>query len=197
MGPTMSDSEKITALLKGFHSGDQQAANELMPIIYQELRKLAASRMKNEWAGHTLHPTALVHEVYLKLIKGAKVDWQSRAHFFAVAARQMRRILVDHARKARADKRRCAELVSTNSAGDPDPRHNTDILALDEALVRLQEINPRVVQVIELRYFSGLTEIETAHALELGISTVKRDFKFGRAWLAKQLLSTLRSDQGA
>ncbi|HBY61761.1 MAG TPA: RNA polymerase subunit sigma-70, partial [Solibacterales bacterium] len=158
--------------------------------------ELASSIMKQERGNHTLQPTALVHEAYVRLFGGGDVAWQSRSHFFAVAARQMRRILVDHARAVQAEKRGGEavrlSLDDANQAGAV--AFDEDVLAVDEALSRLEQIDARAAKVVEFRYFGGLTEPETAEALGIGISTMKRDWDFARSWLFDQLVS--RKDAG-
>jgi RNA polymerase sigma factor (TIGR02999 family) len=183
----MNSNSTVTALLQRLRGGDKEAFQELLPLVYQELRRLAAARMKGERPDHTLQPTALVHEAYLRLA-AADLDLQSRTHFFAVAAQQMRRIVVDHARSVHAEKRggRAVKvsLEDFNGASIPNDER---VLALDEALLRLEEVQPRAARVVELRFFAGLTEPETAESLGIGISTMKRDWNFARAWLAKEL----------
>lgn len=168
-----------------------------MPLVYKELRRLAASRMKGEKANHTLQPTALVHEVYLKLAGGSPVDWRNRSHFFAVAAQQMRRIIVDHARATHAEKRGGgAVAIALDDVGAVTAPLNESMLALDEALRRLEKVDARAARVVELRYFGGLKESETAEALGVGVSTMKRDWEFARAWLASQLKPAPVSETG-
>lgn len=184
----MREKKDVTVLLHRFREGDTGAADELLPLVYRELRKLAAAKMKNERADHTLQPTALVHEVYLRLAGGAEVDWQNRAHFFAVAAQQMRRVMVDHARADKAEKRGGdAVVISLDDFNGVTLPRDESLIALDDALLRLAQELPRPAKVIELRYFGGLTEPETAAVLGIGVSTLKRDWEFARAWLAKQL----------
>jgi RNA polymerase sigma-70 factor, ECF subfamily len=184
----MSQSPDVTVLLQRFRKGDKAAANELLPLVYEELKRLAAIRMKSERPGHTLQPTALVHEVYLKLAMGAPVDWQNRAHFFAVAAQHMRRIIVDHARAATAGKRGGGrQSVSLDDFMGTTLPPDESMLALDEALDRLKEIDERAARVVELRFFGGLTEREVAEVLGIGVTTMKRDWDFARAWLGSRL----------
>jgi RNA polymerase sigma-70 factor, ECF subfamily len=189
----MSETANVTVLLQRFRRGDKQAADELLPLVYQELRKLAASRMKRERPGHTLQPTALVHEVYLKLAMGASVDWQSRAHFYAVAAQYMRRITVDHARAAHAGKRGGATIsVSLDDFTGTTLPPSESMMALDEALFHLEHVDPRAAKIVELRFFGGLTEREITEVLGIGLTTLKRDWEFARAWLGSQLKSGQR-----
>jgi RNA polymerase sigma factor (TIGR02999 family) len=184
----MSEPADITVLLQRFRRGDKAAADELLPLVYDELKRLAASRMKTERPGHTLQPTALVHEVYLKLAMGSPVNWQNRAHFFAVAAQHMRHIIVDHARAATAGKRGGGKVVVslddfTGASLPPDE----SMLALDEALTRLKNVDQRAARVVELRFFGGLTERDIAEVLGIGVTTTKRDWEFARAWLGTRL----------
>ncbi|HAY78490.1 MAG TPA: RNA polymerase subunit sigma-70 [Planctomycetaceae bacterium] len=179
---------ETTRLLANAARGDQGAAEALIPHIYHELRSLAAAKLRNERQEHTLQPTAMVNEVYMQLIDHADVDWRDRRHFFAVAATQMRRILIDHARKRAAGKRgggaRRVQLTDQFIQHTTDP---LEILALNEMLERLQELNQRHARVIELRIFGGLSVVETATVLEVSPATVKNDFRVARAWLAAEL----------
>jgi RNA polymerase sigma factor (TIGR02999 family) len=184
----MSKRADITSLLQRYRKGDKAAAEELLPLVYGELKRLAASRLKHERPGHTLQPTALVHEVYLKLAMGTPVDWQDRAHFLAVAAQHMRRIIVDHARAATAGKRGGGHVrISLDDFSGVSLPRDASMLALDEALTSLKQIDERAAKVVELRFFGGLTEQEVAEALGIGITTMKRDWKFARAWLGARL----------
>jgi RNA polymerase sigma factor (TIGR02999 family) len=187
----MDDSEPpdaITRLLGEWRAGDQDAANRLMELVYSELHQIASREMRRENAGHTLQTTALVHEAYVRLCGSSPVDWRDRSHFFAVAARQLRRVLVDHARRSHSDKRGGGmtklSLWDSDSAGvGIDHR----LLALDEALERLEALDARAAQALELRFYGGLSEAETAEALEISLATMKRDWDFARTWLAAQL----------
>jgi RNA polymerase sigma factor (TIGR02999 family) len=189
MSAPMADPQRITALLSQWRAGNEQAATELMDVVYAELRRLAASYMRRERHEHTLQPTALVHEAFLRLCGGAPIDWQNRGHFFAVFAQQMRRVLVDHARSVGSAKRwgglekHSLTGVNVDGAG----LASIDVLALDEALERLAALDPRAAQVVELRYFGGLTEREAADTLEISTATIKRDWDFARTWLLSQL----------
>lgn len=184
----MPEPPDVTVLLQRFRHGDKEAADELLPLVYQELKKLAASRMKSERHRHTLQPTALVHEVYLKLATGAAVDWQSRAHFFAVAAQHMRRIIVDHARAANTGKRGGgAVAVSLDDFTGVSLPADEGMIALDELLSRLEQIDARAVKVVEMKFFAGLTEREISEVLGIGVTTMKRDWDFARSWLKTQL----------
>jgi RNA polymerase sigma factor (TIGR02999 family) len=183
-----SGSPQITQLLLAWGKGDQAALEELMPLVYDELRKVAARSLRRQRPGHTLQTTALVNEAYLRLIDSSRVQWQNRAHFFAVSATLMRRILVDFARERQNLKRGgAAERVSLDEALAVAPERGADLLALDEALNRLAALNPRQAQVVELRYFGGLNEEETAEALKVSLRTVQRDWNLARLWLYREL----------
>jgi RNA polymerase sigma factor (TIGR02999 family) len=181
-------SESITGLLVAWRNGDENAGARLVELVYPELRKLARHSMRSERAEHTLQPTALVNEALLRLLSNESVDWQSRAHFMAIAARQLRRVLVDHARMAHRDKRGGDQVKLTLSAADAVGRGSeTDLMALNEALERLATLDPRSAQVVELRFFGGLEAQEAAEALGISVSTLKRDWEFARAWLKTEL----------
>jgi RNA polymerase sigma factor (TIGR02999 family) len=190
----MPDPQHVTTLITNWREGDEKARDELFALVYKELRNLAQRYLRLERPGHTLQPTALVHELYLRLVASEPVIWQNRAHFFAIAAHTLRRILIDSARARRAGKRGGGEVkISLTSAnGWVDPR-DEDLLSLDQALVRLAELEPRAARVVELRFFGGLTETEVAEVLGLPAITVKRDWKVARAWLMTQLGGTDRS----
>ena len=183
----------VTALLDDWNRGDRTALNQLLPLVYAELRRVAARQLRSERADHTLQPTALVHEVYVRLIDQRRVDWQSRAHFFGVAANVMRRILVDHARRHGASKRgdgvRC---VSIDEAKDVAASNEMPILALDHALDCLEAVDAELAEIVELRAFGGLTIEEAAHVLSVSPSTVKRDWRTAKAWLNRELGSDAR-----
>ena len=162
--------------------------DRLLPIVYAELRRLAASYLRRERPDHTLQPTALVHETYARLFGDRVVDWKSRAYFFAAVATEMRRILVDHARARNAGKRVGTRIqVPLSQADGWTSAPNDDLLALDEALRRFIEIEPRAGRVVELRFFTGLDDRETAEALGVSVATVKRDWLFARSWLFREL----------
>lgn len=186
-----SDSTIITQWLMQWRNGDQQAGNQLFTTVYDELRRLAAWQMQQERPGHTLQPTALVNELYLKLFGGEPVSWQNRAHFFAVAAQQLRRLLIDYARARQAGKRGGKEpripLSSVEGIVAAEPE---DLIELDLALTRLEEMDQRSARVVELRIFAGLTEKDAAEALGISVATLKRDWNFARAWLTQQLKSS-------
>lgn len=160
----------------------------MLSLVYPELRRIAGHYMQLERPGHTLRTTALVHEVYVRLFGAAPVEWQSRAHFFAAIAREMRHILVDHARARNAQKRPDRRLAVALADVDlPAAERDEDLVALDEALSRLEAVDPRASRVVELRFFTGLTEAETAEALDISVSTLKRDWQFAKAWLFDRL----------
>jgi RNA polymerase sigma-70 factor, ECF subfamily len=176
--------DDITALLTEMTKGNQEAASKLIPLVYQELRELAASYMRHERSDHTLQPTALVHEAYLKLVQQRSVDWQSRAHFFGVAAQVMRRILVDHARGHLRGKRGAGQRsVPIDEALAFSPEQSEDLVKLDRSLERLSKIDPRQGKIVELRFFGGLTVEQTADLLGISPKTVKRDWSMAKAWL--------------
>lgn len=169
-------------------SGNREALDKLMPIVYDELRRQAARYMKHERQGHTLQTTALVHEAYVRLIDQAGVRWQNRAHFYGIAAEMMRRILVDHARKRNAAKRGGdAVKVTLNDAQQPSGEQNLDLIAVDEALTKLAALNKQQARVVELRFFGGLNVEETAEVLDISDRTVKRDWSVAKAWIRREL----------
>ena len=185
---TNSPQKDLTQLLLAWSDGDQAAFEQLVPLIYEELRRLARRYMARERAGHTLQTTALVNEAYLRLIDAQRVHWQNRAHFFAVSAQVMRRILVDFARARRNLKRGGgAAQVSLDEALVVSPERGADLLALDEALCRLADLSPRQSRVVELRYFGGLNEEEVAEVLKVSPRTVRSDWSLARAWLRREL----------
>jgi RNA polymerase sigma factor (TIGR02999 family) len=182
------EAHEITQLLLAWSKGDSEALDRLFPLVYDELRRLAKSYMRKERAGHTLQTTALIHEVYLRLIDAGKVEWRSRAHFFGVAARAMRQILVAMARERGCQKRGGGALqVSLDEAMMIDEGLDEDLVALDEALGELVQFDARKAQVVEMRFFGGLTEEEIAAALEVSPETVRRDWRLARSWLRRQL----------
>ncbi len=176
----------ITALLKGWSGGDREALERLMPVVYAELRRLAAAHLRSERPDHTLQPTALVHEAYLRLQGQRSVEWANRGHFFGIAARIMRRILVDHARRRRALKRDAAALHL--AAAEPEaPDQAPELIALDTALTSLEKLDPQQARVVELRFFGGMTVEETAEATGISTATVKREWRTARAWLRREI----------
>lgn len=178
----------ITRLLADLKGGDKKTLDEVMRLIYDELRSLAARYMREERGDHTLQPTALVHEAYLRMVDQKVAQWESRAHFFRMAAKVMRRILVDHARARRAAKRGggLRKVVFTEKL-EPGHEGDFDLVELDEALNGLAELSPRKSRVVELRYFTGLTAEETARVLDTPLRTVERDWTMARAWLFREL----------
>jgi RNA polymerase sigma factor (TIGR02999 family) len=185
---TASPPGEITQLLKRLSGGDRAAESRLVPLVYAELRRLAARYMWRERRDHTLQPTALVHEAYLKLIEQRRVSWQSRTHFFCVAARLMRRILVDHAREVKASKRAGSRFrVPLGPDIAATGEQSGELLAIDQALERLLEQNPRQARIVELRFFGGCSEEEIAQMLGISVRTVKRDWSVARAWLYAEL----------
>jgi len=184
----MTETSPITLVLQAAERGDPQAAADLLPLVYEELRRLARSRMARERPGHTLQATALVHEAYLRVLGKEDVGWKSRGHFFGSAARAMRRILVEQARRKQAAKRggdrRRVDLEEAEPDIEPPPG---DVLAVEEALGRLEVADPRKGRIVELRYFVGLTVPETAGALGLSVSTIEQEWRYIRAWLQREL----------
>jgi RNA polymerase sigma factor (TIGR02999 family) len=179
---------EITRLLKAWGAGDQGALDELSKHVYGELLLMARRRMRNERQGNTLQTTALVHEVYLRLVDVTQVEWQQRAQFFAMAAQMMRRILVDAAR-ARASHKRGAGAVHVNfeETAVVSPEPDRSMVALDDALAAFEQIAPRQAKVVELRYFGGLNEQEIVEVLKISPRTVRRDWEFARVWLAREI----------
>lgn len=189
----MSD-PNVTALLEKFAGGDAEALDRLFPLVYEELRRVAHGQMHAERSGHTLNTTALVHEAYVKMVRHPpRVQWQSRIHFFAVAARAMRQILVNHA-KARSRIKRGGDAtpISLDEAVVTPEARPEELVALDEALQRLEAIDARQSRVVELRYFGGLTIEETAQVLAVSVVTVKRDWTAARAWLYREVRESLK-----
>jgi RNA polymerase sigma factor (TIGR02999 family) len=182
------DPEEITRLLRAWNAGDEAALERLTEQVYGELRAMARRYMKNERSGNTLQTTALVHEVYLRLVDETQVEWRERGQFFAMAAQMMRRILVDAARARNAQKRGgLAVKVNLDESAVVSTAPGRAILALDEALTAFSQLAPRQAKVVELRYFGGLTEQEIVAALNISPRTVRRDWDFARAWLLREL----------
>ncbi len=178
----------LTQLLLEWNRGKETAQEELLALVYGELRRLAARKLELERQGHTLQPTALVHEVYLRLVDQTRVEWQNRAQFFAIAAQTMRRILVDHARRHQAKKRGAAatHVVFDESLQTPSSK-DVDVLALNDLLKDLAELDERQSRIVEMRFFGGLQVKEIAEVLSISPATVKRDWSTARAWLYQQL----------
>jgi RNA polymerase sigma factor (TIGR02999 family) len=179
----------VTGLLVRWSRGEPEALDRLMPVIYAECRRIAAQQLRKEHRDHTLDPTALVHELYLRLVDQRRATWTNRTQFFGVAAQLMRRVLVDYARARRADKRGgSATFVSLGAAANtPDDSRVADVLAIDEALERLAAFDPEQVRIIELRFFAGLTVEETARIVGRSPRTVKREWRLAKAWLYREL----------
>jgi len=181
----------VTDLLHRWQGGDTQALDELTPLVYRELHRIAGRHIAGEQPGHTLQATALVHEAFLKLVDQRRVEWQNRAHFFNLAATLMRRILVDHARSAHRIKRGAdvpkVSLDEATAVGETGALDLADILTLDRALEELQALDPRQCQIVELRFFGGLTVEEVADALSISTGTIKREWTVARAWLYQRL----------
>jgi len=184
----MAASRDVTALLGEWSRGNREALNELLPLVYAELRRMAARRLRRERADHTLQPTALVHEAYLRLIGQRQVDWSDRAHFYGVAAQVMRRILVDHARRHSTGKRGDGvQRIPIELVQVPAARAEIPVLALDEALARLEKLDHGLAHIVELRAFGGLTIEEAARVLKVSPSTAKREWRAAKAWLTREL----------
>ncbi len=187
--------QHVTRLMRAAGAGDPKAAESLLPLVYDELRRLAAAQLSKEPAGQTLQPTALVHEAYLRLVGGEAIEWQGRGHFFAAAARAMRRILIDRARRHRAAKHGGSlgrSDLHEDMIADPTPGPGgsaMDLLRLDAALARLETRDSRQAEIVLLRYFAGLSIEQTAEALGVSTGTVKNDWVFARAWLRRELES--------
>jgi RNA polymerase sigma factor (TIGR02999 family) len=182
------EEQPVTTLLHEFASGDKTALDRLVPLIYPELRRLARSYMRNERPGHTLQPTALVHEAYARLVKQEQPDYRSRAHFMGVAAQVMRQILIDHARTRNADKRGGGEEnLSLELANAVSVGRTATIIAIDDALGQLARTDPLKARLIEMRFFGGMTAEESAEALGLAVTEVRRHLRVGQAWLQREL----------
>lgn len=185
---SMSQNQDVTVLLSALTRGEDGAASKLIPVVYDELRRLAASYMRRERVEHTLQATALVHEAYLKLVEQRSVTWQSRSHFFGVAAQLMRRILIDHARGHARQKRGGEQKkVSLDEAFVFSEQHADELLAVDDSLNRLAKLDPRQARVVELRFFGGLNVEEAGEVLGISPKTVKRDWSMAKAWLYADL----------
>ena len=183
-----TSSKEVSQLLVAWRSGDKAALNELTPLLYNELRRLARHYMRGERIGHTLQATALANEAYIRLIDYREVQWQDRAHFFAVAAQLMRRILIDHARSRNYAKRGGAQQrLSLSKADRFADKPDVDLIALDDALKTLAEMNEQQSGIVELRFFGGLTIEQTAEVLKISHATVERDWAVARAWLRREI----------
>lgn len=185
-----SDNPDITRLLRQHRNGDAEALHQLIPQVYQELRRLAQFHLKGNSAGNTLQPTTLVHEAFFRLFNGQQIEWQNRAHFFQIAGKQKRWLVVDHWRQSQAKKRGGAQLtLSLDEIVEPGQagQRSTDLILLDQALSQLELLHPRVGKVVELRYFVGLTEAQTAEVLAVSARTIRREWAFAKGWLLGQL----------
>ena len=187
-----SPRQEVTQVLVAWNAGDPNASERLMPIVYDELRRLARQYLQRERSDHTLQATGLVHEAYLRLVDQSSLSWQNRAHFFAVAAKVMRRILVDHARSHRAEKRGGdREKLEFDEALLPSGERAVDLIALDEALRELERLDARQSQIVELRFFGGLTNEEIGEALDISPRTIKREWRLAKAWLRREISGDL------
>jgi RNA polymerase sigma factor (TIGR02999 family) len=193
---TGSSAGEVSRLLKNWCSGDESALNKLMPLVYQELRKMAHYQMTKEKAGHTLQTTALVNEVYLRLVGAMEVSWRDRAHFFALSAQLMRRILVDHARgRGRAKRGGAIKKLSLDESLAIPVGQDTNIVELDDALNALAAVDARKAKMIELRFFGGLSVQEAAKVLDVSVSTVMSDWKFAKVWLLREMQRRRKEDE--
>ena len=183
------DSRQLMTLLQDWRSGNEESGQRFISAVYPELRRLAFHYLRNERPDHTLQATALVHELYIKLISSTPIPWQDRAHFFAVSAQQLRRILVDYARSRQAKKRGGeAMMLSLTEVNGVAGQHERNLLDVDGALLRLQELDPRAAKVVELRFFGGLKETDIAEVLGISLATLHRDWRLARAWLGSELM---------
>ena len=190
-----SSLHNVTALLLDCSNGNKESLNKLITVVYDDLRRQAARYLRRERPGHTLQTTALIHEAYLRLVDQKNVRWQNRAHFFGIAARLMRQILVDHARKHHAAKRGGMDVkLQLEEAMIISEGRDVNLVALDEALTRLATIDPRKGRIVELRYFGGLTMQETAEVLGVSLATAKHDWSMARAWLRREISTGEESD---
>jgi RNA polymerase sigma factor (TIGR02999 family) len=181
------DTNDLSKLLRAWSAGDQSALNSLTPIVHDELRRLAHRYMERERPGHTLQTTALVNEAYMRLVDYKRMKWQDRAHFFAVSAQVMRRILVDHARTHNIKRGRGVQHVTLDDVAVVAQDRTSDLVALDEALNELARVDPRKVQIIEMRFFGGLSAEDTAEVLKISPGTVRRDWSIAKLWLYREL----------
>jgi RNA polymerase sigma factor (TIGR02999 family) len=188
MDQTDGQTGAVSRLLRAWGGGNLQARDDLVPVVYRELQRRAGAYLRRERSDHTLQPTALVHEAFMRLMEQDRVNWQNRAHFFAMAAQMMRRILVDHARGHQAAKRPDAgvKVILDDRIGAAQPRE-CELIDLDEALVELTRLDPRQGQIVELRYFGGLSEQEVGHVLSISRATVTREWQTARAWLYRRM----------
>ena len=188
---TSSSPKDVTQILLDWSRGDPEAPDKLMPLVYDELRRIASQYLRRERPDHTLQPTALVHEAYLRLVDQQRVSWQNRAHFFAIAAQAMRRILVSYARQHLAAKRGGhRHRLTLDEAMGAAQQREVDLIALDEAMTNLEAIDPQQSRIIELRFFGGLSVEETAQVIGVSPATVKREWTMARAWLHRRMSAT-------
>lgn len=193
---TTSSPKDVTQILLDWSRGDPEAPDKLMPLVYDELRRIASQYLRRERADHTLQPTALVHEAYLKLVDQQRVSWQNRAHFFAIAAQAMRRILVSYARQHLAAKRGGPrQRLTLDEAMGAAQQREVDLIALDEAMTNLEAIDPQQSRIIELRFFGGLSVEETAQVIGVSPATVKREWTMARAWLHRRMSATSEANE--
>ncbi len=189
--PLAAPAGEVTKLLHDWSAGDREALDRLLPLVYDELRRRAGAVLRSERAGHTLQPTALVHEAYLKLVGRSSVDWKDRAHFFGVAARAMRQVLVDHARARNAEKRGSGQILvgleGASAVAAATAPKSLDLLDLDRALSKLASLDARQSRLVELRLFAGLTIDESAEVLQISHATVSREWKHAEAWLQREI----------
>jgi RNA polymerase sigma factor (TIGR02999 family) len=180
---------EVTLLLAQLREGNKDAVNQLVPLVYDELRKMAAAYMRREQAGHTVQATELVNEVYMRLAGGEGGQWQNRAHFFGIAANSMRQVLLDHARRRHAGKRGGAHAKKVELDAELQVGHDSleEVLLVNDLLEKLEQIDPRQGRLVELRFFAGLTEEETAEAMNISLSTVKREWRSAKAWLNREM----------
>jgi RNA polymerase sigma factor (TIGR02999 family) len=190
VGMPDNSSHQITLLLHEWNKGDDNALEQLMPLVYEELRRMARGYLRHQAPNHTFQTSELIHEAYLKIEKVDGRDWQNRAHFFGVAAKAMRHILVDYARAKNSGKRGWQNRVSLGAATAISSDRSSELIALDDALTTLQSLDERKSRVVELRFFGGLTNEEMAEVLQISTETVKRDWRFARTWLLRELAAT-------
>lgn len=183
----MSDRDDVTKILDRISKGSSTAPDELLPLVYDDLRSLAHAYFSNEKSDHTLQATALVHEAYIRLVNWENVSWQNRAHFFAVAAEVMRKVLIDHARKRSAQKRSGGQRILLEDAVSLPNQKELDVLRLEEALSSLESVDPRQAKIVELRFFGGLSIEETAYVMNVSETTVRREWTFAKAWFQREL----------
>ena len=183
----MSSCHEVTRLLREWANGNQSALETLTPLVYEELRRLAESYLRREHPGHTLQPTAVVHEAYLRLVGQTPSNWENRSHFYGIAARLMRQILVDYARNRKAAKRSYDYKITLDEAAGLPQKRDLDLLALDDALKELSRLDAQQARIVELRFFGGLSIEETSEVLEISPATVKRDWATARVWLYREM----------